>query len=264
MSSKRIFLLRDKASTDPEALFLDTQRTAEIQTKKQIECEMDIATEIYLARHLGVVHYADLMDSVPEDMASKSMLLAWLNDSTKNGVVQRAGLISLYQKEHLAHFSEGNWSARYFCEFADYVKTKLMDKEFTGSKKAALFRTSFRDPVWFSQALSVCGVKLLEACYYQGTLRSGFARSILSIVLAWRHSIERIGAVVGRSTKNHEASPELYAEIKSIVSLSSKHAIAETINTQQPHWEEEIFQKWHMEITRSVEVIASSRHRLLG
>ncbi len=255
MSSRQIFPSGVRIGADSGALFLDTQRSAEIYAKKQIEHEMNIATEIYLARHLGVIHYADLMCDVPDGTASKSMLLAWLNDNTKHGDLRRPGLITLYQTEHIAHFPEGIWSARYFCEFAAYVATKLMDKNFVGAKKAVLFKVSFRDPVWFAQAMGVCGAKLIEDCYRQGTLRSDFARSVLSVVLAYRSGIERIGAIIGRSTKNHKAPQELYVELKAIASLASKHALAETINIQQAHWEENVFQKWHTAIESSVESI---------
>ncbi|MBT9147781.1 MAG: hypothetical protein DDT32_01546 [Syntrophomonadaceae bacterium] len=255
MSSRQIFPSGVRAKPAYEVSFLDTRRYIEIVKQKEIEHEWDIATEIYLARHLGVIHYADLMSDVPDGTASKSMLLAWLNDNTKHGDLRRPGLITLYQTEHIAHFPEGIWSARHFCEFAAYVATKLMDKTFAGAKKAALFKMSFRDPVWFAQAMGVCGAKLIEDCYRRGSLRSDFARSVLSVVLVYRSGFERIGAMIGRSTKNHKVPQELYAELKATVSLVSKHALAETINIQQAHWEENVFQKWYAAIESSVESI---------
>lgn len=182
---------------------LDPVAFAQAEIQRRVEWELDVAHEIFLARRCVRIHYADLMDSVPEGTASKSMLLAWLRDYPN-----RPGVITLYAQAHPDHFSDRAWHARYFVPFIRYAAGKLTDPSFVKSRaKAECFARSFADPVWRNKAAAVMGLRLLEAMYSRGALRSREAQHLMSVNVQNRELLEKMSAAIGRIGKGLEHAP---------------------------------------------------------
>lgn len=230
---------------EDEVTLLELERYAEIQARKKILEELDIANEIFLAKNWGTVHYADLIDHVPPGTASKNMLIAWLNDSTRKGKLLRPGLVTLYRKERPDHFPRGTWSAKRLCQYIEYLAKKLTDIDYVGTaKRVYLFRDSFHNHEWLMKAVAVCGMKLLEDCYVRGTIKSDVARGYLSITFKERQRLENTARIIGRCTKNHETPADLYRKLKEIAEESLKHALKTQLEISLNHREHKIFEKW--------------------
>ncbi|HOV78805.1 MAG TPA: hypothetical protein PK728_01745 [Bacillota bacterium] len=239
--------------TEPKPVdLLEVERFAEIQARKRIEEELDIANEIFLAKNWNTVHYADLINKVPPGTASKNMLIAQLNDTKRRDRLVRPGLVTMYRKERAAHFSGGVWSARYLCQYVEYLAKKLTDKMYVGSaEKAYLFRNSFCNEDWLFKAIAVCGLKLLEDCYMRNALKSDVARGYLSITFKERQRLEDTAQIIGRCTKNHEVTREFSRELREIAEKSLKHALKIQLEISLNHREHGIFDWWkpHIEAT---------------
>jgi hypothetical protein len=228
---------------------LELERFAEIQARKEILNEIDIASEIFIARNCCSVYYADLMDFVPPGTASKSMLLSWLNDSKRKHNLIRPGVVTLYRYDRPDHFPGGIWSANRLCQYVEYLAKKLTDKGFVRTnKRACLFRDSLCNTNWFFKAVAVCGLKLLEDCYRQGALKSDVAQGYLSITFKERDRMEDTARVIGRCTKNHEVPVDLRRELREIAEESIKHALRTHLAISADHEEQKIFEKWEPSI----------------
>lgn len=196
------------------------------------------------------------MDEVPGHTATKNMLIYWLNDKVKNKVVVERGIITLYRMERKEHFPGGVWSARYLCQFIQYVAKKLTDVDFVKEKKrAVLFRDSFCTPEWLWKAVAVCGLKLMEDCYKRDALKSEVAKGYLSLTFRTRQQYEDIGKIIGRCTKNHDISPELQRELREIHERSLKQALKTQLQIALNHQEHLIFKKWEPKIREGILLI---------
>lgn len=244
--------------SEEKITLLDFERFVETQTRKKIAHEIEIACEIYLARHWSCIHYADLMDDVPPDTASKTMLLSWLNDRIVRGKLVRPGLVSLYRKERPDHFPGGAWNANRYCQYIEYVAKRLTDRSFVGKEKAVLFRNSFRNTGWLAKAAPVCGLKLLEDCHRQGTLKSSMARDHLEIAFNERARLEDTAKIIGRCIKNGDAPEELGREIRRITEKSIKQGFEKRLSIHLNHEEDRLYEKWKPSIEAALSAVPTS------
>lgn len=258
----RLILPPDQA--DREVTLLEAERFAEAQAKKTVLEELDVANEIFLAKNWSTVHYADLMDRVPDGTASKAMLISWLNDSTRQDRILRPGLITLYRRERPEHFPGGVWTARSLCEYIHYLAKKLTDPAYVGSRKAYLFRDSFCDSGWLLMAVAVCGLKLLEDCYVRGAMKSDMAKGYLRITFDARQRLEDTARIIGRCAKNHEVPPELYGELKEIAERGLKQALKTQLEISQNHKEHKIFERWEPAIRAALNAVSEEVACSLG
>jgi hypothetical protein len=236
--------------------FSDVELFAIEEARIKILTEFDIAHEIYLAKNWNTIHYADLMDNVPEGTASKSTLISWLNNNTRNGNVIRPGVISFYKKECKNHFKDGNWKASRLHEFIMFVAQKLTSPEFVGDKKrSSLFSDSFRNHDWFAKAVAVCGLKLMEDCYLNKALKSKVAMGYLELTFNARRHYEDMGKIVGRCSKNHDLSYEFQREIQSSIETYLKKSLQKQLEISDSHQEHKIFEKWEPKIRRDLNLI---------
>lgn len=226
------------------------------EAKLKVLTELDIAHEIYLAKNWNTIHYADLMDSIPEGTASKSMLISWLNNSTRNGNIVRPGVIAQYKVKRKDHFVNGIWRARNLCQFIEFVAKNLTDASFVGDKrKAAMFKDSFKNPDWFRKAVAVCGLKLMEDCYLNKALKSKVAMGCLGLTFSTRQHYEDMGKIIGRCAKNRELDYETKMEIKSSIESDLKNTLQKLLEISSYHQEHKTFEKWEPKIRRDLNLI---------
>jgi hypothetical protein len=175
--------------------------------------ELNIANEIYLAKRCSSIHYADLMNGLPEELASKTMLINWLNDYTKKGNTLRKGLLAAYQSQHPEHFINGVWQSYHFPLLIEFVAKSLVDIEvLNGKKKAELFAASLQHDEWVEKASAVIGLKMLEKLFSQGRLVSKTARAILRLNYHAREFLEKNNKSLGRQFRNHEVDRGMYSD----------------------------------------------------
>jgi hypothetical protein len=227
---------------DSTVTLLTPEKLIAAETHKRIAHELDIAIEVYLIKHCNAIHYADLMSDTPENLASKSRLISWLNDYKRDGKV-RPGAITLYRLENRDHFTEGIWIARNFCLFVEYLVKKLTDSEYVGKSNALLFKKSFSNPDWFHKAAAVCGLKLLEDNYQRGAIKSIVAKSHLDLLFYVRHVSKSLGAAIGRSTKNHNAD-EMRVELNETLEHFFKRTYYSFLEINHAHEEYALLEKW--------------------
>lgn len=239
--------------SDGTLTLLAPEKLIAAETQKRIEHELDVAIEVYLIKHCNAIFYADLMSDVPKNYASKSKLVAWLNDYTRNGKT-RPGVVTLYRLENRDHFDGGVWIARNFCLFMEYVVKKLTDPEYVGKSNALVFKKSFSDPDWFHKAAAVCGLKLLENNYRRGAIKSTVAKSHLDLLFYVRTVAKSLGAAIGRSTKNHDVE-EMRGELGDTLEQFFKHTYNSFLEINQAHEEYSLLEKWLSKIESSVGLV---------
>jgi hypothetical protein len=165
--------------------------------------ELDMANEIYLAKNCSAIHYADIMNHIPDGLVSKASVVNWLNDYVRNGVMSRPGVLSMYQIEVKEHFRDGNWSARFFVKLIDFAFMKFMDVEYIGNrKKVEEFKRSIQNDEWRKKVEFVIGLKMLEKLFLQERLLTDTAKSIIGLNYQNRILLEKIGSISGRTAKN--------------------------------------------------------------
>lgn len=190
--------------------------------------KMNVAAEIYITQNIGI-YYNDIMKSDDtSDFASCRSILAWMNslDYTKgNGTkISRSGIIKLYLEEHPDHFVNGIWQAYNFPIFIDFLADKLTDKAFVNSRaKAQQFKASLMNRDWFTKAVTVAGIRLLNDLHDKRALSSRKAREAISLQKTLHDLIDKTGRIIGKSTKNHDAY-YLKEELQDVVISSIKNA----------------------------------------
>jgi len=235
------------------ATLYDPEDFARTEAYRRVRDELDIAQEIFLAKHWNKVHYGDLMDSVPPDTASKEMLISWLNDYRRKDAVKRRGVITLYRLERGDHFPGGMWSAGYLCQAVEFLIKKLLDPEYVKDiNRAAMFRDSFANPDWYWKAVPVFGLKLLEECYRQGALKSQLARSYLRLTINCREHYENFAKIIGRCTKNHEIDLAMYRELREEAEAVLKEQLDLLLQTDHSHQEHLLYEKYEPLIRESL------------
>lgn len=207
------------------------------ESELRIIHELDIATEIYLAKKCARIHYEDLMSELPEGTASKSMLIAWINDSTRQSEVLRQGVLESYMIERSEDFVNGKWQPLHFHQFIIFAATKLTDKNYVGKTKAELFGVSFHDIDWLFKASSVMGLKLLEKLHSQKSLKSVVASTIMDLNRNSRELLEDNAKIFGRAFKNRSSENELTRDFKDSIEKYFKIQWDMTIKQYEQHEE---------------------------
>lgn len=236
---------------DPDSFITDSLRS-------QLADELDIAHEIFLARQCVKIHYADLMDDIPAGCASKDRLLGWVRDSGS-----RSGILTLYKAENPSHFEGGMWRARYYAQFVRFAHQRLTDKTYVSKTIALEFSRSFEDAKWRNAACLVLALKLMEDVNKWRGLRSHEAQRLIEANLTNREMLSKVGAIVGRSTKNHSADASLSSEIKYVIEEAFKHQHALAI--KQPAFLSEvgIFEKYELRIHSALREVFQVREERL-
>ncbi|WP_424659687.1 hypothetical protein [Desulfofundulus sp.] len=238
---------------DGTLTLLAPEKLIAAETRKRIAHELDVAIEVYLIKHCNAIFYGDLMSGVPEGLASKNRLIAWLNDYARDGKV-RSGVITLYRLENRDHFDGGVWVARNFCLFMEYVVKKLTDPKYVGKSNALLFKKSFSDPDWFHKAAAVCGLKLLEDNYRHGAIKSTVAKSHLDLLFYVRHVAKSLSAAIGRSTKNHSVE-EMKSELDGTLERFLRHTYRSFLEINHAHEEYALLEKWQPKIESTMGLV---------
>ena len=211
--------------------------------------EIQIATEIYLAQKCTRIHYADLMDDVPDGTASKNSLTSWLNDNVRKGELIRRGLISLYKKEMPSHFNNGVWNALYFSQFVKYTLEKLTDIDFVKNNKIIqLYKNSVHAPLCIDKASSVMGLKLLEELHSLNKLNSVVAKTLLDLNKNNRELLSKNGAIIGRVAKNNQLDSGLTREVKGLFEEFHKKQWQLEIKKHSQHEEYKLLEEYKPDI----------------
>lgn len=211
---------------------------------KTIQHEMDIACEIFIARGRAI-HYADLMDSKNENMATKTMLVSWLNDFTRNNEVKRKGIINLYKQAFPQHFENGKWQARNMVVFVDYAVKRLKDKQLIkDSKRVSQFIESIGDEKWFWQAISIICIKLVEDLFTQNALKSSSAKALIDQIMIYRKMIDDMGKIVGRVGKTKDLDSELKDRVYQMLQDGAKQSLICAVDALGNYEENAIFEKY--------------------
>lgn len=177
--------------------------------------ELNIANEIYLAKRCSSIHYADLMNGLPEELASKTMLISWLNDYTKNESTLRKGLLAEYQSQFPEHFVNGVWQSYYFPSLIEFISKRLVDIDTVKTKKKAqLFAESLKNDEWVEKASAVIGLKMMEKLFLQNRLVSKTARAILRLNFHAREFLEKNNKTLGRQFRNHDVDRGIYPDFQ--------------------------------------------------
>jgi len=186
------------------------RQIAREKAEKENLIKMNIASEIYLTQNIGI-YYNDIMQDIDEDIfASCRSLLDWMRDKDymrKGKRIQRDGIITEYKRTYPDHFENSKWQTYNLPKFIAFLVYKLTDKNYVnGIKKADLFKRSLIDTDWFMKAVTVAGVRLMEDLYDTNSLTSKKAREAIYLKKTILALLEKTGRIIGRSTKNHNAS----------------------------------------------------------
>jgi hypothetical protein len=227
-------------------------------TEDQIKNEANIATEIFIARQFSRVHYEDLMSSssIPEGCASKNRLIAWINDYVR-GKYKRMGVISRYKYERPEDFVDGIWQANSFGSFAQFMKDVLTDFKFTRNKKISdEFKRSFLSEEWYWEALSISGLKLLEDLYKHNALQTNIAKAYIRQVILSRELLSKVGLIIGRSTKNHDAG-DIQQQLENVFEITFKNQLKAAFDIFKNYEEYKIYLKFRKPISNNLKMIYS-------
>src|SRR5690625_1112719 len=107
--------------------------------------ELNIATEIYLARKCTSIRYNDLMKDRDGLVTSRS-LISWLDDrKRKNNIIE--GLLTFYIRENNSHFENGYWQPAYLPEMMLRIRdlTTRIDVVSNKSKREEFIRSFSND-----------------------------------------------------------------------------------------------------------------------
>ena len=201
----------------------------ELAKKKSIEeqiYKMNLGAEMFIAQSASV-YYVDMMSEVDsETQATSRSVLSWLEDkdyATSKSLVNRTGLLTMYSQDNKDHFTDGKWNACYFNDYIFYLLTYLTDKNYT-NKMAKTYKQSVLDKHWFNQFVALAGIKMLERQLKKG-LHSTTAMHVIQFNNCTRDHMKRLGSLIGRSTKNHDAystQSELKATVNQMLQDQSK------------------------------------------
>jgi len=143
-------------------------------------------------------------------LSSVMVLIDWMRDKDylrKGKRIQRDGIITEYRRAYPDHFHSGKWQTYNLPKFIAFLVYKLTNKDYVnGRKKADLFKRSFIDQDWFMKAVTVAGVRLMEDLYDTNSLTSKKAREAIYLKKTILALLEKTGRIIGRSTKNHNAT----------------------------------------------------------
>lgn len=232
-------------------------------TEKQIKYEANVATEIFIAKQFARVHYEDLMPGDKNEYASKNRLIAWLNDY-KHGKFQRAGVISLYRYSRPDDFIDDIWQANSFGSFVEFMKYTLTDYNFTKNKKISdEFAKSFLNENWYWSALSVGGLKLLESLYKHNALQTNIAKAYMKQIELSRDLLGKVGLIIGRSTKNHDAG-DIKSQLETIFEVTFKNQLRSAFNVFKDYDEYKIYEKFRDSIKLGLKKIYLSDIKVIG
>lgn len=230
-------------------LLLNPEKYIQIKVINQQKKKIRIATEIFLAEKCTRIHYADLMDDVPDGTASKNSLISWLNDSVRKGKVIRKGIISLYREEKKDHFENGFWNSLYFAQYVEYVLEKLTNKDFVNSRKIAdLYINSVKNPIWLDKASAVMGLKLLEELHSLNKLTSVVAKILLDLNENNRELLKKNGAIIGRAAKNNQRDSGFQQEMKTLLEEFYKKQWQLEIKRYSQHEEYRLLEEYKPDI----------------
>jgi hypothetical protein len=197
---------------------------AERLAVEEIRRELDIAAEIFVVQNRAI-HYGDIMENKTGE-ASKTMLLAWLDDCVRKGVTSRDGIITLYKAANPDHFENGKWRAQYLPLFIDFALRRLTDSGYVKDKKRTkLFTDSLMSEEWFWQAVSVMSVRLFEDLYAQNGLQSMSAKFAIGEMMRYREMFDKFGRLVGRVGKTGELDEWTRSEMKQTLQGGLKEAM---------------------------------------
>lgn len=233
-----------------ETYFLDPVQYVKEESLRRTEREIDIATEIFIARKQAI-HYRDIMSISNKNLASKNKLISWLNDNRRNKRFVRAGIITLYKTNHPNHFHAGKWEARNLALFIRYALACLADKTVVKNQNNVnIFLDSIQDETWFVQAVGLMATKLLEDLYYSDALKSEVAYSLLNCTITNRLLLDKIGRIVGRVGKNHEQ--DWSADFVKEIHQHFKQQIVTQLHITENHKEHKIFKYYEPDIKKSL------------
>lgn len=154
--------------------------------------------EIYLAELCIKVRYNQILIDKKENRISSRSFLTWLDDK-KTSKRLRLGLLSLYEKKHLEHFTNGVWQTRYLFEAMGFIRKQTQHPKFISQKKTReLFNASFNDPEWVEMATQLFGFKMLERLYMQDRLQTNIAKSFIQANFQYRELQNSYGKILGK------------------------------------------------------------------
>lgn len=236
-----------------------TQYALEVSRRK-IMNEMDIASEIFIARHRAI-NYSDVMKESSAN-ASKQSLISWLNDCTRNNEHVRSGIITLYKQTHPEHFDTGKWMARNVAVYISFVLERLTSKDYVKSKsKVKLFLESIQNDIWFFQASAVACIKLLEDLYHSDSLKSVCAYSLVDQMLTYREQQKSTAKIIGRVGKSGNFSDLDKEELMYINHNAAIKGLQSAMKAVEQHNENALFEQYKRDIQQGL-IQARSRYLL--
>lgn len=236
---------------DSSLTLLDVSHFVSATALREVEKEIDIAVEIFLAHQCTRIHYVDLMDDVPVGLAPKAMLLDW----SSRDYSQRDSVITQYYKAYPEHFDNGHWHARHFPLFIKFARDRLTNHKFVKSRtRADLFAKSFEDESWREKASSVFGLKLLESMYEKRALRSKEATWLLNVNFTNRELLEKVGRTAGRVAKN-SGLESMGDPFKEVVEEHFKARWRLEVSRVAHQDELKMFEKYELDIRRSMHAV---------
>jgi len=221
--------------------------------EQEAKRELNIATEIYLARKCTSIRYNDLMSDRDGLVTSRS-LISWLDDrKRKPNIID--GLITFYIKENQSHFDNGYWQPAYLPEMMLRIKDLTTRKDvITSKQKRDEFTRSFSNDRWLFEATAITGLKMLETLYQRNALITNEAFMWIQQVLQARQLIESQAKRTGRQMKNHDYHIDnVYEEIEEHFTLMQRNLQKrlESSNTK----EYEIYNKHRQRISNNISLI---------
>ncbi|MBE0069848.1 hypothetical protein [Thermoanaerobacterium thermosaccharolyticum] len=233
------------------------------QAEEKVRKELNIAFEIFIARQYSCIHYSDLMDDVPDGLASKDRLIKWLNDAKYKGKISREGIITMYREKNPQYFKNGIWQASSFCNFILFMKKNLLDTKYVKKQEIAdTFKRSFKNDEWYNSAVAVAGLKLLEDLYDRHALLTDTAKAYIRETKLARQILSSVGKIIGRDGKNHDIS-DLKEDMTNIVEHVFKEALKNAFQLYADKPEQKCFLKYEKTIRQNLMNIQNSELLLL-
>lgn len=233
------------------------------QTEEKVRKELNIAFEIFIARQYSCIHYSDLMDDMPDELASKDRLVKWLNDAKYKGKISREGIITMYREKNPQYFKNGIWQASSFCNFVLFMKKNLLDTKYVKKQEIAdTFKRSFMSDEWYNSAVAVAGAKLLEDLYDRHALLTDTAKAYIRETKLARQMLSSVGKIIGRDGKNHDIS-DLKEDMTNIVEHVFKEALKNAFQLYVDKPEQKCYLKYEKTIRQNLMDIQNSELLLL-
>ncbi|OAA87592.1 hypothetical protein [Clostridium ljungdahlii] len=135
------------------------------------------------------------------------------------------------------------------------MKEILTDFQFTKNRKISdEFKRPFLNEDWYWEALSISGLKLLEDLYKHDALQTNIAKAYMRQVILSRDLLGKVGLIIGRSTKTHDAK-DIKQQLENVFEITFKGQLKSAFDIFKNYEEYKIYMKFRQPILSNLRTI---------